>query len=95
MFMRFKMRSALKTIKASGVIASDEIISSFDPDVLSALEANNCIDIQCADNGPYCIYYRNEAINYILARSEVWTNRVLGFLLGVISSLVVKFILSL
>lgn len=94
MFMRFKMRSALKTIKASGVIASDEIISSFDPDVLSALEANNCIDIECADNRPYCIYYRNEAINYILARSEVWTNRVLGFVLGVISSFIVKFISS-
>jgi hypothetical protein len=95
MFMRFKMRSALKTIKTSSVIASDEIISSFDPDVLSALEANNCIDIQYADNRPCCIYYRNEAINYILARSEVWTNRVLGFVLGVISSLIVKFISSL
>lgn len=95
MFMRFKMRSALKTIKASGVIASDEIISSFDPDVLAALKANNCIDIAYADNKPYFISYRSEAINYILARSEVWTNRVLGFVFGVISSLIVKFILSL
>ena len=95
MFMRFKMRSTLKTIKASGVVGSEEIISSFDPDVLAALKANNCIDITYADNKPYFISYRNDAINYILARSEVWTNRILGFVLGVISSLVVKLILSL
>lgn len=94
MFMRYKMRSTLKTLKSAKIISDKKIINSIGIDVLQALADEGCIDIFYSDNRPYAITYNGHASLYLLKRSEIWSNRLWGFFLGLTSGILTTLLIT-
>ncbi len=105
--MRIKMRFCLNKIEKqcfndeTGVISGDDINKLCSTPkklkVLLALEASECICITWADgyNHPLCIREGKRASLYVLERSEIWLNRFLGFIAGILTTILADLSINL
>lgn len=61
---------------------------------LKVLEARGCVSCFYADGDslPWHISLTAEAYNYKLTRCEIWENRIYGFIVGIISGVVITII---
>lgn len=61
-----------------------------DKEILSALQEANCIEIEYADNTIWFIHHGQKPRLYLIERSELWVNRIISFILGIASTLLVE-----
>lgn len=94
MFTRFKMRLTLNRIKKIKFTSDENVIQSFDNNILESLAALDCIELYYADNQIYSLAYTSQGTLYLLGRSELWINRIGGFISGFATSVVAKLILD-
>ncbi len=105
--MRIKMRFCLNKIEKlcfndeTGVISGNDVNKLCSTPkklkTLLALEASECIRITWADgyNRPLCIREGKRASLYVLERSEIWFNRFLGFIAGILTTILADFVINL
>lgn len=65
--------------------------------VLKALQAAGCITLSCPDNSnrPYIIRPGEKSYLYTLERTELWVNRIISFIAGVLTSIAAHYIIQL
>lgn len=61
-----------------------------DKETLSALQEANCIEIKYADNKIWFIHRGEKPRLYLIERVELWRNRIISFILGIASTLLVE-----
>lgn len=61
-----------------------------DEEILSALQEANCIEIKYADNTIRFIRRGEKPYLYLVERSELLVNRIISFILGIASTLIVE-----
>lgn len=61
-----------------------------DEEILSALQEANCIKIDYADNKIWFIRRGEKPYLYLIERSELLVNRIISFILGIASTLIVE-----
>lgn len=61
-----------------------------DKEILSALQEANCIEIKYADNTIRFIRRGEKPYLYLVERSELLVNRIISFILGIASTLLVE-----
>ena len=61
-----------------------------DEEILSALQEANCIEIEYADNTIWFIHRGQKPRLYLIERSELWVNRIISFILGIASALLIE-----
>ena len=61
-----------------------------DEEILSALQEANCIKIDYADDRIWFIMRGEKPRLYLIERSELWVNRIISFILGIASTLIVE-----
>lgn len=63
--------------------------------ILKALEASQCVSLDRTDgsNRPVCIREGKKASIYTLERSEIWMNRIIGFIAGIATAVLTEFII--
>lgn len=63
---------------------------------LKALQAAECVSLSYADNSnrPYAISEGAKSSVYVLERHEIWTNRLWGFLAGILTSVAAHYIIQ-
>lgn len=61
-----------------------------DEEILSALQEANCIKIDYADDRIWFIMRGEKPRLYLIERSELLVNRIISFILGIASTLIVE-----
>lgn len=61
-----------------------------DEEILSALQEANCIKIDYADDRIWFIMRGENPRLYLIERSELWANRIISFILGIASALLIE-----
>ena len=103
--MRIRMRQCLHMLEKQWYLNNDfitgEAALKFSDTrsklkVLKALQAVECVSLSYADNSnrPYVIREGAESSIYLLKRREIWTNRLLGFIAGILTSVASYYILQ-
>lgn len=107
LLMRIKMRLYLSKIEKmcfqqeSGIISGDAVLkfcsSPKKLKVLKALEASQCISLIWIDGYkfPACIREGEKSALYTLERSEIWLNRFLGFIAGILTAVFTDILIRL
>ena len=94
--LRARMRQCIKILEAKedSIIIGDDLEEMWaDPKTrkaLKALEAQEYVNIQSADNRPLYVTMARNGSLYLLTRSEIWKNRIWSFLLGATSTLLAE-----
>ena len=93
------MRSLLKKLN-NAYYNNEDLLSvcNFPSDLktLVALEQANCISIRKAWGGTIVgIDLGNSSEIYLVERSEIWVNRIISFIAGVATAVIVPFIVQL
>lgn len=94
MFTRFKMNRALKKIKTIKFTTNQTFINSFDAEILEILHQQGCIDLLYADNRIYAISYNPQGTIYTLSRRELWVNRIVSYIAGILSTFITSGIIN-
>lgn len=96
MLNRFKIHKCLNQIRrdvnADSFLTGDKLDALYAEysDVIPVLIDLGCIDVKYEDDKPYFLSLKNHAYTYRLERSEVWLNRIGGFLCGVIATILAE-----
>lgn len=104
--MRVKMHFCLRKLEKlwldnNDTIAGEAAIKFSDTrsklKVLKALQAAGCADLFCADNSnrPYAIRAGENSSIYTLERSELWLNRIISFIAGILTAVMADYIIRL
>ena len=98
--LRWQMASMLKRLQKAWGVDTDldnktiETLCKTDNDlnVLRALENCGCVKLRFpfGHSIPYSIMRGERSEIYLIERSELWTNRVFSFILGIASTLIVE-----
>ena len=104
-FIRFRINKCLsileKALTSDGITYDEQslLVSKKYLPAIHILEAEGCIKCTYSSNDPYVPYLINPIHRnfprYYIKRHDVWTNRLLGFILGAASASVANFILFL
>lgn len=103
LFLRFRMnilfRKLNKYFQSSDFLDGDNldqfIHNQKDLRALYALNKLNCVSIQFASDQIYAVYRGDQADLYLIQRSELWFNRICAYILGIISSFVVQWLIRI
>ena len=106
LIMRIKMRHCLRKLEEIWYVNNDTVIGNAVQNftdtkdklkVLKALQAAGCVTLSYYDNSnrPYAIRSGENSALYTLERSEIWLNRFLGFIAGVLSTVLADLIIRL
>ncbi len=98
LMMRFKIHKALKTINKYWLAQIDlkTVLSDIDESTLSAIEQYECIRIDKTWGGHIIeIYPGPKSQIYSINRSELWFNRICSYIFGIISGVMISYIIDL
>lgn len=104
--MRFKMNLCLRKLEKLWIDNNDTIYGKHAEKfsntkaklkVLRALQAVGCVNLSCPDNSnrPYVIRAGERSSLYTLERSELWLNRIIGFIAGILTTVAADYIIRL
>lgn len=104
-FTRIKMHHCLNKLetlwyKCNDCIAGDAAMyfsrSKSSLKTLRALESAQCVSLSYADNSnrPFMICPGEQSSLYVLERSEVWLNRVISFIAGILTTVAAQYIID-
>lgn len=104
-FMRIKMRHCLNMLetlwyKNNDCIAGEATIyfssTKSRLKTLRALDSAQCVSLSYADNSnrPFMICPGERSSLYVLERSELWLNRVISFIAGILTSVAAHYIIE-
>lgn len=103
--MRIKMRICLHSLEKlwyenndfiSGQAALKFSSTPSKLKTLKALQSAGCAILYCADNSnrPYAIGEGENSALYIVERSEIWMNRIVGYIAGILTSVAAHYIIQ-
>lgn len=106
LIMRIRMRHCLKKLEKVWSDYNDTVIGETALEfsntksklkVLKALQSVGCVVLSCPDNSnrPYVIRAGERASLYSLERSELWLNRIVSFIAGILTSVAAHYIIQL
>lgn len=106
LIMRTKMRLCLRKLEKLWLANNDTVSGNAALDlsgtksklkVLKALQSAGCVTLSCPDNSnrPYIIRPGEKTFLYTLERSELWVNRIVSFVAGVLTSIAAHYIIQL
>lgn len=104
--MRIRMRLCLRKLEkiwfdnndtAAGEAALEFSRTRSRLKVLKALQAAGCVVLSCHDNSnrPYVIRAGEQSSLYTLERSELWLNRIISFIAGILTTVAANYIIRL
>ena len=104
--MRIRMRICLRALEDiwygnNDTVAGEAALGFSDTKaklkVLKSLEAAGCVVLSCHDNSnrPYAIRPGGKSSLYALERSELWLNRIISFIAGILTTVAADYIIRL
>lgn len=95
--MNILQRRLNKYFEQHHILNSDHlneyIQDSNDERALSALADIGCVKILYTDNKINSVYRGKKADTYLMQRSELWFNRIVAYVAGIISSFLVQWLI--
>ena len=89
-FRMYRLLTRMLNAERSGKTMLSACNLPKDEEILSALQEANCIEIEYADNTIWFIHRGQKPRLYLIERSELWRNRIISFILGIASTLLVE-----
>ena len=103
MFLRIRMYLLLRKLNNEFSKSNSDLISGSDLKSLSlsekdfrtlkALAAVNAVDLDEGDDKICAVGKSDGEITYLLERSELWFNRIASFILGIITAVVIEWLI--
>lgn len=89
-FRMYRLLTKMLDAERSGKTMLSVCNLSKDKGILFALQEANCIKIDYADNKIRFIRRGEKPRLYLIERSELWVNRIISFILGIASALLIE-----
>lgn len=103
--MRIRMRRCLNDLEKIWLESNDTVIGGAALEfsdthaklkVLKALQSAGCVTLSCLDNSsrPYAIRPGEKSSLYVLERSELWLNRIISFIAGILTTMAAHYMIQ-
>lgn len=104
--MRIRMRRCLRKLSKLWIDNNDTVAGNATLEftntkakleVLKALQSIDCVILSCPDNSnrPYVIRAGENSSIYFLERFELWLNRIVSFIAGILTTVAAHYIIQL